>query len=324
MKISNSSLIELIPCDPSEPDKSQRVTAERIKELLQKIGVWNIVNRGQIQIIADHAIAGTIAFYLSRLGWNNTENAIYVCKSHTEQLFQKRTESEFGEIVANKDLNGKFKNMLTVFLIFSLEFCVNESEARKFVTNHTNYHQLHQRAPLKCKKSRTTLNKELERQSKLLKPIDKQKYMEKRVEWVYRMRAETKKPMSREEFDRSLRNLMSRKLRVTFKSCTDVHTFRSMCKRFQFFYTYVEMVMDVLNDNLDLKESVLDDRQFSFDPLFIESMAELNMVHSNLLSHYEKDSQIEFNSYWEMLDVLTDYCTNEKNKRLPLSDPMRV
>lgn len=99
--------MELIPCNPAEPDKSQAVTATRIKEFMIKLGVWDMKDKGQVKIVADHAIAGGLAHYLRVVGWHNTENAIFVCKSHSEQIFVKRQYSEFEEIVENDDLDGK-------------------------------------------------------------------------------------------------------------------------------------------------------------------------------------------------------------------------
>ena len=99
--------MELIQCDPALPDKSQAVTAARIKEFMTKLGVWEMKDRGVVKIIADHAIAGGLAQYLRAVGWQNTENSIYVCKSHSEQVFLKRLESEFAEIVSNNDLDGE-------------------------------------------------------------------------------------------------------------------------------------------------------------------------------------------------------------------------
>ena len=101
--------MELIPCDPAQPDKSQVVTAARIKEFMMKLGVWDMKDKGVVKIIADHAIAGGLGQYLRAVGWQNTENSIYVCKSHSEQIFLKRLDSEFNEIVENNDLDGKSK-----------------------------------------------------------------------------------------------------------------------------------------------------------------------------------------------------------------------
>ena len=192
------------------------------------------------------------------------------------------------------------------------------------MTNYQNYHKLRQRATLKCKKTEITLNKTLEKRSQLLRPIEKAKFMERRLEFFKRMRDNTPHPMTQEEFNKSLRNLMNRKMRISFRQVSDTHTFRSMPKRFQFFWVYHEMVMDELDKNRDLKELVLDDRHFQFDPLFIDAMLDLQMVHSNQLSHYEKDSSIEFNSIWEMKDAFTDYWSNDNNERLPLADAMQV
>ena len=91
-----------------------------------------------------------------------------------------------------------------------------------------------------------------------------------------------------------------------------------------FFWVYKEVFMEELEKYPDLKETVLDDRNFEFDPLFIDAMLSFIMVHSNQLSHFEKDSSINFSNIWEMLDAFTDYYTNDKNEGLPLADPMQV
>ena len=192
------------------------------------------------------------------------------------------------------------------------------------MTNYQNYHKLRQRAALKCKKTRTTLNKLLERRSQLLEPIEKAKFMERRLEFFKRMRDNTPHPMTQEEFNKSLRNLVNRKLRISYRQIQDTHTFRSKPRRFQFFWVYKDLIMEELNLNPDLKELVLDDRKFEFDPLFIDAMLETNMVHSNQLSHYEKNSSIEYSSIWEMKDAFTDYWSNDKNEKLPLADAMQV
>ena len=70
--------MELIPCDPAQPDKCQVVTAARIKEFMMKLGVWDMKDKGVVKIIADHAIAGGLGQYLRAVGWQNTENSIYV------------------------------------------------------------------------------------------------------------------------------------------------------------------------------------------------------------------------------------------------------
>ena len=148
--------------------------------------------------------------------------------------------------------------------------------------------------------------------------------MELRLEWYSRLREDTKNPMTTAEFEKSLRYLVKRPIRITFRAVAETHTFRSMPKRFMFFYTYRHPIMEELDQIPSLKEIVLGDVNFQFDPVFIELMQELNMVHFKMLSHLEKDSQIEFNSQWDMCDFFMDYITNDRDERQPLSDGMRM
>ena len=211
-----------------------------------------------------------------------------------------------------------------LFFIFYLELCLAPAEAKKFVKNYCKYHQLHRMAGSKEKKTKQVLNKLLEKRSQNFTLIEKQKYMAKRLDWFSRLREDTNHPMTEEEFDKLLRNLIQRPIRVTFRACSEVHTFRSQPKRYMFFYTYEDLIMEELDAIPELKEHVLGDKNFRFDPLFIESMQELNQVHFKMLSHLEKNSEIEFNSIWDMTDVFVDYLLNHINGRQPLSDPMRV
>ena len=145
-----------------------------------------------------------------------------------------------------------------------------------------------------------------------------------RLEWFARLREGSKNPMSPEEFEKTLRHLIQPPIRITFRAVNDVHTFRSSSKRFMFFFTYVDAIMETLDSVPTLKEHVLGDLLFQFDPLFIETMQELNQVHFKMLSHLEKDNEIEFNSIWNLTDVFFDYILNDQNERQPLSDGMRV
>ena len=183
---------------------------------------------------------------------------------------------------------------------------------------------MHSNAALKCKRAKTTLNKQLEKRSQMLTPIERQKYMTLRLEWYSRLREDTKNPMTTAEFEKSLRILVTRSIRITFRAVADVHTFRSMPKRYMFFYTYRDPIMEELDNIPSLKELVLGDVNFQFDPVFIELMQELSQVHLKMLSHLEKDSEIEFNSIWDMHEFFLDFIVNHRDERQPLSDGMRM
>ena len=109
-------LMELIPCDPAQPDKSAQKTAEHIKRFLEEIGLWKLKNQLVVKITADYAISGYICPSLKALGWENIENSISICQSHTEQLKLKRTESELKELIQNDDLAGRYNICLKNFL----------------------------------------------------------------------------------------------------------------------------------------------------------------------------------------------------------------
>ena len=106
-------LMGLVQCDPSRPDKSQQRTAQIIKEFLEEIDLWRQKNQGKLSITADHAISATLGQHLRALGWENIQNVIGICNSHTEQLKLKRTESEFNELVEFDDLEGKYNEILS-------------------------------------------------------------------------------------------------------------------------------------------------------------------------------------------------------------------
>lgn len=110
-KQSVMMLMDLIKCNPALPDKSAQKTAEHIKHFLEDMGLWKLKNRGVVKITADYAISGYLGPSLKALGWENIENSISICKSHTEQLKLKRTESELNELIQNDDLEGRYKNI---------------------------------------------------------------------------------------------------------------------------------------------------------------------------------------------------------------------
>ena len=118
VKESLMLLMELIPCNPAEPDKGTRKVAEIIKQFLVDMDLWNLKNQGIIKVVGDHAITKTVGGHLQAMGWHCIENSIGICESHTEQLKLKRTESEFNELIENQDLDGKRKFIISYFLFF--------------------------------------------------------------------------------------------------------------------------------------------------------------------------------------------------------------
>lgn len=89
------------------------------------------------------------------------------------------------------------------------------------------------------------------------------------------------------------------------------------------FWVNVHLVEKVLNRNEHLKEHIYGvfNKDFVFDPVFMEGKCELNQHWSRQISRTERNDNIEFDSLWTLLWQIWEYCLGRaKDEREPLGD----
>ena len=189
------------------------------------------------------------------------------------------------------------------------------------------YNNLWSRANFNCPKApKTNLNKELERASNQLDDEGRKVLIRRKLKYLTEMYENSERPLLPEEYEKKLEALSSRWFRIQFLHIVDTK-FRHMTSKFLFFYQNLPLIEDVLDKSPNLKEFVYGPKykDFKFSELFIEAYAEFNQYHSMQISRAEKNSNIEFDTPWDLMREINNFCLGlEKDERLPLRDPPKV
>ena len=156
--------------------------------------------------------------------------------------------------------------------------------------------------------------------------MDLHHYFEKRLNYEFHLREGTQNEMSTEEYDRKLDNFKRMKINVQFLPDRDTK-FRYSANKFRLLWTYNEMVIRVLNDNLHVKEHIFGagSEDFKWSESFLQQMRKFMVHHHQQVIINEKDSEMDDNSVWTLVEANLDYtmCIKDENQ-LPLSDPFQL
>ena len=135
----------------------------------------------------------------------------------------------------------------------------------------------------------------------------------------------TSYPLSEDQFQKQLEWLVNHRLRIMFLHTSDIK-FRHAPNQFYFVYTFVNAIEEVLNSNISLKKHIYGDdaEEFRFTTLFLENEGEFYQFWSRQIARTEKFDNIQFGSYLNLFDSVTDECFNVNNKRLALDTPTKV
>ena len=112
-------LIDLVDCNnPFIADKSPQMTAVYLKEIMDKLGLWNITHLPEINICCDGGLSFAIIHHLQRLGWENASQCVITCDGHTAVNFVKQTRQHVSNVGKSACWTGKFLPLGVKILIF--------------------------------------------------------------------------------------------------------------------------------------------------------------------------------------------------------------
>ena len=205
---------------------------------------------------------------------------------------------------------------------------MTEDQVDKFNENYKAYLNIWEKASNKYKATGTSLNHELDKRSKNFSLQEVQEYAERKLDYIWESRRGTKRPMTTVQYDQKLQQILrrlKRKIRVQFRKDRDIK-FRFFTRKFEYFYIYLPLVMEILNANLELKEYILGAsmKNFEFDQQWLTSMQKFMINHSQQISRCETEQEADNNSFWELCDEIVKYCFGIGEDNLPLTDPFKM
>lgn len=190
-----------------------------------------------------------------------------------------------------------------------------------FIWKHINFN---------CPKSPiTNLNKELAIETANVNRnlVLKEELIKLKMDFQFRMRAETDFPMSDQVYDEKIDWLMARHFKLEFFR-TDDKKFRHSPEKFQNFYTLLPVVKRLLNkpELKSLREYLYgeENMDFEFSKEWLEAKEEFMIFHAQQVQRTEKNSNIEFDNFLTTCDNTIIYGSGHNDDRLPLRDPFRM
>ena len=155
-----------------------------------------------------------------------------------------------------------------------------------------------------------------------------QEYAERKLDYKSESRRGTKRPMSSDQYDKKHQQILQRlkrKMRVQFRKDRDIK-FRFFTRKFEFFFIYHPLVMEILDENLELKKYILGNSMsdFQFDEQWLTSMQKFMIHHSQQISRCESNEEMDDNSFWELCDEIMKFCFGVGEDDLPLMDPFKM
>ena len=211
-----------------------------------------------------------------------------------------------------------------------LVWCLTAAETKKFIKEKAMYNNLWGRCNSNCNPPRsrthnkTFLNKELAKVNKKLGQAEKEELIKRRLKYKMKTWACTAFAMTEDQFQEQLEWFLAHGFKIAFRHTKDIK-FRHEPAKYQFFFTYVRLIEQVLNQNIDLKHHIYgdDNDDFIFSELFLESMADFHQFHSRQIARTETFENIKFDSVWTLFQNVEDY-TLSSDGRLPLDDPCKM
>ena len=172
---------------------------------------------------------------------------------------------------------------------------------------------------------RVNLNRELK---KCLAGIDnnlKSKVIERRLLYEMAQYEKTEFPMSDIIFHKKYDWLMARPINAEFGKEQDMK-WRHASTKWKFLYQMLPVIEKIFIDHPHLKSFLCgdDNENFEFDQSYVELRTEFMIYHALQIIRAEKTSNIEFQSYFTLIENGIEYALSNKDGRLPLRDPYRV
>ena len=137
-----------------------------------------------------------------------------------------------------------------------------------------------------------------------------------------------KRPMTSLQYDEKLEKILQRlkrKIRVRFRKDRDIK-FRFFTRKFEYFFIWLPLVMEILDANMELKEYVLGKsmEDFQFDQQWLTSMQKFMINHAQQIARCECDQEMDNNSFWELCDETLDFSFGIGEENWPLMDPFKM
>ena len=188
------------------------------------------------------------------------------------------------------------------------------------------YSKLWSRAENNCKEApKTSLNKLLAEYNKRLEDAARDNLINRRLQYQMRMWADTEFPMGEKQFQEKHEWLMKHGFNIALNHTND-QKFRHEPNKYFIFYTFVWLIEEILNKNLNLKRFIYGEgnEQFVFSELFLEIEADYHQHHGRQVARTERNENIQFDSYMTLVHNIVDYALNVGSEKQPLSDPPRM
>ena len=192
------------------------------------------------------------------------------------------------------------------------------------------YKRLWKKCNVNCNRApKTNLNVQLAIETEAVN-IDlnrKEEIIIRKLKYLHKMWEKTDYPMDDQTYEKKLNFFMARNLKIQFIRLED-QKFRHSPQKFQWFFTYLPVIMVVLNkeENQHLKEFLfgLENIDFEFSPEWIESKMEFMHHQGRNLERTEKVENTEFNHFLTTCDIGMAYSLGDEDHRQPLRDGHRL